>query len=958
MNKTYHYLLLSVFLSCLFSTFGQESREQIELPKHKPVNRVDINSTLSHRFNRTIPQKTLTVNPVLPNNGYYSATSKGPDASAAYQRTAYLITSQEFSQALFPPTVTITSIGFNIYNQPPSQPVPGHLKVYFSNTSDIIFTKSTNWATLISDMTLAEDDSINIPSTNGSYDISFNGGLPFLYTGGSMYIAFEWVNSGTIPSQTTEYYVNTNLSNGLRYSISASGSPVVLVTGSNSRPETRLGYSNFNDASVDAIYTLGNYPLKYGDLNPITAVVKNRSDNNLTQLNVSLMISGTEKFTTVQTIPLLTPGSTTVVTFSNYIPTLPGIDTVTISVPNDTYNYNNSKSFVQYVNNSDNFSYYNASSNSSSIGFSSGSGSLVNRYNIDGNLVLDSVTAFITEGAGKIIRGVAYNAAGSLIAQTNDYTIQSSDAGRLVTLGFSITPNITNQDIFIGIGLLEDGYYPIGIQVENPTRSNSFFTCSLEGGSNTFSDLSLYNYGIPMIEAHFSSNTISQVYSPNGLNMPGDFTGWVNPPLVKAFSGIQNPTGLLLPAEWKSKANVLKTRVYSTLINIRPGGDTSGGTFQFLFTSGPDSNYFQNKWGGVAVAVNTIQNYIFNSSVNNSVSLSNGTYYTVNWVDSGYNNTSCIWMPTSAIPVTITNVYDAHKPTAGISDTVIVIINSGKSPEENIFIRYTKDKWLTWSILKASIIDSTHYMAVIPGNDVTADQNLNMYLAFSSTLGLQILQGFTNYSDLDLAVISIFNNGGAGFSLPNNYLPVELTSFTADVNGRNVEINWTTASETGNTGFFIQRNGSNNIWTDLGFQAGNGTTSQQHTYSFEDKNLAPGKYLYRLKQVDVNGKITYSSNINASVDIPKSFYLSQNYPNPFNPSTKIDYQIPVDSRIKLELFSITGEKIGDLINDFQPAGNYSIIFNSVSFKHLSSGIYFYRLTAGGFISTKKLVLLK
>jgi hypothetical protein len=461
-----------------------------------------------------------------------------------------------------------------------------------------------------------------------------------------------------------------------------------------------------------------------------------------------------------------------------------------------------------------------------------------------------------------------------------------------------------------------------------------------------------------MIEAHFSANSLMQIYSPDGLNMPGDFTGWINPPLSKAFSGIQNPKGTLLPAEWKSKANVLKTRIYSTLINIRPGGDTTGGTYHFLFTSGPDINYLQNKWGGVIVASNTIQNYLYNSPVNNSVTLTNGNYYTVNWIDSGYKSTSGIWMQTSGLPVTIKSIYDAHKPVAGTNDTALISISSTNSSEENIYVRYTKDNWLTWNILQAVSLDSIHYMAVIPGSDITADPDLNKYYAFSSTLKLPVLQSFTSYTDIDLAVISVANNGGAGFSLPNNYLPVELTTFTARVNGRNVEINWATASETGNVGFHIERNSGNNKWTEAGFIQGSGTTSQQHLYSFSDKNLAPGKYQYRLKQVDVNGKITYSDIIKANVEIPRSFNLSQNYPNPFNPTTRIDYQLPVDSKVRLELFSITGEKIGDLINDVQPAGNYSVTLGSTSFRHLSSGVYFYRLIAGTFISTKKLLLLK
>ena len=90
--------------------------------------------------------------------------------------------------------------------------------------------------------------------------------------------------------------------------------------------------------------------------------------------------------------------------------------------------------------------------------------------------------------------------------------------------------------------------------------------------------------------------------------------------------------------------------------------------------------------------------------------------------------------------------------------------------------------------------------------------------------------------------------------------------------------------------------------------------------------------------------------------IPASFFLSQNYPNPFNPSTTISYQLPVNSKVKLEIFNLLGQKIETLVDEFQNAGFHSELFTLNSI--LPSGIYFYQLNTGNFVETKKMILMK
>jgi hypothetical protein len=151
-----------------------------------------------------------------------------------------------------------------------------------------------------------------------------------------------------------------------------------------------------------------------------------------------------------------------------------------------------------------------------------------------------------------------------------------------------------------------------------------------------------------------------------------------------------------------------------------------------------------------------------------------------------------------------------------------------------------------------------------------------------------------------------------------------------------------------------------NNWTKIGYVKGNGTVSKPSTYTFEDKKLNVGKYQYRLKQIDVNGNYKYYT-LNGTVEItpPKEYKISQNYPNPFNPTTKIDYDLPFDSKVKLLIYDITGRELKVIVNEVKTAGYYTAEFNGVN---LASGIYFYRILANAngkdFIVTKKMALIK
>ena len=151
-------------------------------------------------------------------------------------------------------------------------------------------------------------------------------------------------------------------------------------------------------------------------------------------------------------------------------------------------------------------------------------------------------------------------------------------------------------------------------------------------------------------------------------------------------------------------------------------------------------------------------------------------------------------------------------------------------------------------------------------------------------------------------------------------------------------------------------------WSKIGFISGSGTTTEPKKYSFEiSTNKLTGDVLkFRLKQLDADGRVSYSNEIEVVLNRPNVFSLEQNYPNPFNPVTSINYRLSAVSDVKLVVFDLLGREVLTLVHKNEEAGQHTISFNAES---LTSGVYFYRLnakTASGskFVSTRKMVLMK
>jgi hypothetical protein len=245
-------------------------------------------------------------------------------------------------------------------------------------------------------------------------------------------------------------------------------------------------------------------------------------------------------------------------------------------------------------------------------------------------------------------------------------------------------------------------------------------------------------------------------------------------------------------------------------------------------------------------------------------------------------------------------------------------------------------------------VSNINYIAIIKRPDSGSDWGWSS-TNHSTTTGSSsnpVLHGvtFTSFSDF-----------GVGGNV-DNLLPVELSAFTSTVANRDVTLNWSTTEELNNQGFDVERKSTTGAWIKLGSVEGHGTVTTPQSYSFLDRNVNSGKFSYRLKQIDYNGNYHYYNLSNEiSIGTPSKYVLSQNYPNPFNPVTTISYEIPNGDYVALKVYDLTGKEVASLVNEKQEAGFYSVRFDGAK---LSSGVYFYTLKSGGFVVTKKLVLMK
>ena len=197
----------------------------------------------------------------------------------------------------------------------------------------------------------------------------------------------------------------------------------------------------------------------------------------------------------------------------------------------------------------------------------------------------------------------------------------------------------------------------------------------------------------------------------------------------------------------------------------------------------------------------------------------------------------------------------------------------------------------------------------------------------------------------------------------NTVIPVEMTALKASLVKGAVRLEWTTVTESNNYGFDVERrNAADAQWKKIGFLKGQGTSQTAHGYEFTDARPGTGTNYYRIKQIDLDGRATLSSEVTVEIQLPENLELGQNYPNPFNPGTDIAFKVPsgAQQRVSLAIYNLLGQRIATLVDQQLEPGTHYLHWDGRDDRgqNVVSGAYLYRLQMGQEILTRKMIKMQ
>jgi len=418
--------------------------------------------------------------------------------------------------------------------------------------------------------------------------------------------------------------------------------------------------------------------------------------------------------------------------------------------------------------------------------------------------------------------------------------------------------------------------------------------------------------------------------------------------------------------------------IKSLTVNSPIGGE--------VWKSGLTKNILWTQVGIVNVKIEYSTNNGTNwNSIVTSYSASSGNY---SWTVPSVSSTQCLVRISDASDTSVNsqsnNIFTIWQPVV-VSQTPIVGQNTLSFGATNIL--------LDMFVFTAAAITDTFYayQAPVAGTLPTGINNISQYYWTIFTSGtISFINGYievplsslvgvinpanlvwlkrTNSGDpwtniggtitgsnlVSTAAFSSFSEFAIG-TTGSDPLPVQLVSFTGKQTKGNVLLTWETITETQNSGFNIERKtAADKEFKKIGYIKGSGNSGAPKQYSFADNSSEGGKVTYRLGQVNLNGLVTYSNEIEINI-IPSEYILYQNYPNPFNPSTIIKYQLPKAGLVTIVIYDVLGKKVATLVNENKDAGFYYNVFDA---SKLASGIYIYQIKSNEYILSKTMMLIK
>jgi hypothetical protein len=490
-----NFTVLSLVLLFSFSLFAQDL--QVSPEKISRLKQVVVNNPLASKMlgNGNKISSIKALNPVISHNGYFDSTYEMVPCPRIYYSSAlYFVSAAELAAAGITNGQAINEIAWSYYHYPTST-VTGTLKVYLQNTADVTNSKTAaTWSTAISTMTLAANNSSFTMSPGMDYPGTALSG--FTYTGGGLYIAWD-LHCNTIVTKgdyLMNYAAGLNFGGTTMWRSQTVTPPTKLGTLTAARPETYLGTPLYNDAAVLEVYTLGKIPIPYATPHTIEAAIGNNGDDTLYSKVVSLNITGANTKSETVTIDTMLPGYYYVVTFTAWTPTVAGTNTVTVSIPSDNVNTNNSKAVTQLVTyNTYTYSYGPFPPTSDGgVGFNGATGDFVAKFSSSSATSVNQVVVNF-DNSGQPFKIGIWDATG---AGGSPGTLLWESASLTSTLGVFtvlVNPKVpVNGDFFVGVRQTGTTNVAFSYQAEDPVRSGSYYYTS-PTGSTTWDDFAASN---------------------------------------------------------------------------------------------------------------------------------------------------------------------------------------------------------------------------------------------------------------------------------------------------------------------------------------------------------------------------------------------------------------------------------------------------------------------------------
>jgi len=488
-------------------------------------------------------------------------------ASHTFLRAATFVPRTELAAASVDSGVFIQTLSFRV-TAGADLPNKGRFVLYLGNGSNTTYTRGTAWTGALTGLNVAYDDSLSLRTTAGVMTLNLS--QPFLYTGGSIEIAYDWNAVAPFASVApVTYAANSAIASSLVSAASATAAPATLAATA-FRPEFIWGVDDrkANEVEVITMFAKGRNPRNYGTPETIQAIVRNNGYQARTNLPVTLSVAGANTFTNVQTIASLASDSTQLVTFSAFTGTSVGFNNMTVSVPVDDNVANNAKTWAQEQTDSI-FSYNDSVTvGNGAVGYNTGAGLLLSRFSINGTRSVAAARIRIGDAAaiaGNSVSAVVLNDSGVIVSQSAPVALTAADLRTWVVFPFSAPVNITNGNFYIGLAQTANavGYFPVAFQAETPTRANAYFTGPVTGGVVP-SPVAGFRL---MIEAHVGPQFVpADTLSRFNLVAPSNNT----------TLNIQGDPAQTAQIRWRSSTRTggIGTTTYQWLLDV-PAGDFS-----------------------------------------------------------------------------------------------------------------------------------------------------------------------------------------------------------------------------------------------------------------------------------------------------------------------------------------------------------------------------------------------